>query len=132
MPTRRQTKPRPPTSLANLKPAWKPGQAPLSPGRPRLPDGVKARRAFLRGRVEEISPDAIDLVSDIMNDPRAENKDKLRAAEIALNHALPRQEEMTIEDERPLARIPPEQLESKLADIRSGGSGDSQRTEVAP
>lgn len=71
------------------------------PGRPPLPESVKERRALLRKRIEEISPDAIQVVGDIINDPRAENKDKLRAAEIALAHSLPKQEEVEMHDNRP-------------------------------
>lgn len=93
------------------------------PGRPRLPESVKERRAFLRKQLEEVSVKAIEVVSQILNDPNTEDRDLLRASEISLTHALPRQEEVTLDDERPLREIDPQQLEAKLAELNAAGNG---------
>lgn len=53
------------------------------------------------------------MVGDILNDPRAENKDKLRAAEIALSHSVPKLEEVT-DPENPFTNIHPRQLPELL------------------
>lgn len=93
------------------------------PGRPRLPDSVKDRRAFLRKKLEEISVDATELIQEIIDDTESDTRDRIRAAEIALSHALPRQEEVTLDDERPLREIDANQLESKLAELNASSNG---------
>lgn len=100
------------------------------PGRPRLPDTVKERRAFLRKQLEEVSVKAIQVVNEIMNDPNADDRDRLRASEISLTHSLPRQEEVDLnESTNPFARIEPTQLPELLRHIEieiAGSPTDDQ------
>lgn len=89
------------------------------PGRPRLPDSVKERRAFLRKKLEEISADATILLNEIVNDSKAEPRDRIRAAEISLSHALPKQEEVEMNDNRPvLADWSPDILKQLAAESK--------------
>lgn len=53
------------------------------------------------------------MVGQIMVDPNAEDKDKLRAAEIALSHTVPKLEEVS-ESDNPFSNIHPAQLPGLL------------------
>jgi len=87
------------------------------PGRPRLPQSVKERRALLRQKIEEIAPDAIRVVQEVLNDPKAEDRDRLRASEIALSHTVPKLEEGVMHvDNAPLEKVPDDAIAEILSD----------------
>ena len=96
----------------------KPAKA--GPGRPRLPDSVKERRKFLQRSVEEIAPAAIRVVNEILTAAKTSDKDRLRAAEIAMTYSVPKLEEVTVDEQRPLTDISDEQLKSVLGDVAAG------------
>lgn len=86
------------------------------PGRPPLPKTEKERRAYLRAKIQEATPRAIDVLTESLN---AEvERDRIRAAEILVTHSLPRQEEVELDATlNPFSRIEPTQLPELLKHI---------------
>src|SRR5215207_6731063 len=81
--TERRTKSPHPNSLANLRPV-QPGQPSLSPGgRPKVP-------AEVREAAMALTRDAIRVLGEIMNDPKAPPATRVTAADKILDRALGR------------------------------------------
>ena len=88
-----------PSQYRGLKPAWKPGEAPKSPGRPPLSTDVKAERRLMRQGLNDATPEAIQLLRHALGSK--DERNAIRSAEIILSHTMPKLEEVNIHDNRP-------------------------------
>lgn len=106
-----------PRSRANLAPLFdgsKPG-----PGRPPLAADVKEARQILK----DAAPAMAKRIQQLAN-----HKDPdiaIKAIKVGLDKILPNLEEVENFEHRPLQQFSDEQLDRKLADIRSGRNGHS-------
>ena len=71
-----------PNSIANLKPPWRPGERPPSPGPSKLERALKIS--------QDAAPNAARLIARTVNDPEVPIALRLRCAEYLLDKALPR------------------------------------------
>ncbi len=79
-------------SLANLRRFGKELPVTPGPGRPPLPEGEKERRKILRDMIQQATPQAIQVLKESLLAHLT--KDRIRAAEVLVNHSLPKQEEV--------------------------------------
>lgn len=114
-------------SLANLKP-YKPGETGNPNGQPKIPPEIKAQRKEARQILKEAAPWMAQKILDLAasSDPDI----AIKALKVAMDKILPNLEEVDNFEHRELQQFDESQLESKLADIRSRRSSDSQRTEM--
>ena len=110
-----------PSQLAGLRPPWKPGESPKSPGRPRsAPDVVEARRIL-----KEASAGMAAKLKELSNH---RNPDiAIKAINVSLDKVLPNLEEVDNFEHRPLQQFTDDQLNAKLTEINASGNGDTPR-----
>jgi len=96
------------------------------PGRPRIPDEVKALRKEAREILKDAAPEMAARLAMLARcgDPDIE----VKAIKVALDKVLPNLEEVENFEHRPLREFTDEQLEHKLAEIRSGRNGHRSGT----
>jgi hypothetical protein len=111
----------PPKKTSNGKRFGYEQPAIAGPGRPRLPEGEKERRKYLRNIIQQATPKAIQVLVESLE--AKQTKDRIRAAEILTNHSLPKQEEVELDGRiSPLSSVPEPILTKILADAIATGS----------